>query len=211
MTSKNPPPESTPSPSTAKEAVKRVGKQAAVRLGATQFVRLARAPFIAFLTAQVKAHGDAGLIKHIATFAESAMGESAMSALLSVTLPHMPVPKGYEGARDALVEELRIRSFEVAGNVVAEFATGPLRDIAVAFLASGGNVQTVAPGGMLPAAVTAPLDGAVSSAFGVMGTFGGFSAPTIPPAPGVAPSATPAYNPFMTEALRTAAGETGKP
>ncbi len=197
-------PDSAPT-STRTETVKRVGKAAAVRLGARQFVALARAPFVAFLSSQAKA--DAGLIRHIASFAEGELGEAAMSALLSVVLPYMPVPKGYEAAREALIEELRVRAFEVAGNFVVEFATGPLREVAMAFLSSGGSVSSLAPGGMLPAAVADPLHAAMASSVGVMDQFGAFSAPSIAP-----PQAAPAnpfsgVNPFAADALRAAAGE----
>lgn len=194
MTSK-PPTETAPSAPNftdrAAAVAKAAAKAAAIRVATTQFVKAVRLPIITLIAKQAK--GDEGMLAAVASFMSTDLGESALSGLLAVALPHVPVPPKYQEKRDALVVELGVRALEGAGNVMAEFATGPLRDIVVAFL-SGDPAHF----GALPA-VTGPLMDAMGAGSDeVMERYGVTNAPNIATAtPAAAPS-----NPFLSPLAR---------
>lgn len=115
---------------------------AAWRTGTGQFVKLARDPLAALISRHL-GPGDESLRGKIAAFLETELGTALVSALLSAGLSALPNGTsrmiGLSPAQLArLTQELRVKAMADAGDVVADLLMGPLRQLFVAMIASGG-------------------------------------------------------------------------
>ncbi|MDP3278980.1 MAG: hypothetical protein Q8Q09_27555 [Deltaproteobacteria bacterium] len=132
------------------ETLEHDAQDAAWRLAGSQFVKLMRDPLVGLLSRHL-APGDESMRGRIASFLDTELGTSLLSAMLSAALGSLPRAAG--PVPDRLARELRVRAMTDAGDVVADLVMGPLRQVMALYLQDPSFVGAIAPSLEAPRAV----------------------------------------------------------